>query len=156
MVAHYYSFRIETNYPLGCLQSSILLHHYHIDFHSLIYKLFLLLYLLPLMKNLFLLILWNNGLILFHFQMLFHAYYLRKSIAERQKKESSHQHKCCLSWSSEDESLAANTELTTFDWYYTVYGRKSQTILTAKESLQTVTENNKSARRSCPKARRTR
>ena len=30
------------------------------------------------------------------------------------KKESSHQHKCCLSWSSEDESLAANTELTTF------------------------------------------
>ena len=31
------------------------------------------------------------------------------------KKESSHQHECCLSWSSEDESLTANTELTTFD-----------------------------------------
>ena len=72
VVARYYLFQIGPSYLLDFLQSNILHHHHHIDFHSQTCKLFLLLYLLRLMKNLFLLILWNNGLILFHFQMLFH------------------------------------------------------------------------------------
>ena len=44
ILAHYYLFRIETSYQLDFLQNNILLHHHHLDFHSLTCKLFRLLY----------------------------------------------------------------------------------------------------------------
>ena len=53
----------------------------------------------------------------------------KKKVATNMNVASSHQHECCFSWSSEDESLTANTELTTFDKYYTAKGKESQTIL---------------------------